>query len=129
VLFFIGGKLESSNAIYAGTSPRQRVYALLAMLGRAEVQIKLGGRRPHTPQAATEKAMRCISNGKIMQRAKDDEAQKRVEQGGWYIVTKNDYKRWLARQQQQPISAPDFADSAGQDLHEAVSASPPLSTA
>jgi hypothetical protein len=38
----------------------------------------------------------CISNGKIMQRAKDDEAQKRVEQGGWYIVTKNDYKRWLA---------------------------------
>ena len=41
--------------------------------------------------------MRCISNGKIMQRAKDDEAQKRVEQGGWYVVTKNDYKRWLAR--------------------------------
>ena len=67
--------------------------------------------------------MRCISNGKIMQRAKDDEAQKRVEQGGWYIVTKNDYKRWLARQQQQPIGAPDFADIAGQDLHQAVSAS------
>jgi hypothetical protein len=44
VLFFIGGKLESSNAIYAGTSPRQRVYALLAMLGRAEVQVELGGR-------------------------------------------------------------------------------------
>jgi hypothetical protein len=43
VLFFIGGKLESSNAIYAGTSPRQRVYALLAMLGRAEVQVE-----PHT---------------------------------------------------------------------------------
>ena len=42
-----------------------------------------------------------------MQRAKDDEAQKRVEQGGWYIVTKNDYKRWLARQQQQPVGAPD----------------------
>jgi hypothetical protein len=125
VLFFIGRKLESSNAIYAGTSPRQRVYALLAMLGRAEVQIELGGRRPHTPQA-TEIAMRCISNGKIMQRAKDDEAQKRVEQGGWYIVTKNDYKRWLARQQQQPIGAPDFADIAGQDLHEAVSASSPL---
>jgi hypothetical protein len=73
--------------------------------------------------------MRCISNGKIMQRAKDDEAQKRVEQGGWYIVTKNDYKRWLARQQQRPIGAPDFADIAGQDLHEAVSASPPLPSA
>jgi hypothetical protein len=43
VLFFIGGKLESSNAIYAGTSPRQSVYALLAMLGRAEVQVE-----PHT---------------------------------------------------------------------------------
>ena len=71
--------------------------------------------------------MRCISNGKIMQRAKDDEAQKRVEQGGWYIVTKNDYKRWLARQQQQPIGAPGLRrDIAGQDLHEAVSASPPL---
>jgi hypothetical protein len=70
VLFFIGGKLESSNAIYAGTSLRQRVYALLAMLGRAEVHVELGGRRPHTPQA-TEIAMRCISNGKIMQRAKD----------------------------------------------------------
>ena len=73
--------------------------------------------------------MRCISNGKIMQRAKDDEAQKRVEQGGWYVVTKNDYKRWLARQQQKPIGAPDFADIAGQDLHEAVSASPPLPSA
>ena len=66
--------------------------------------------------------MRCISNGKIMQRAKDDEAQKRVDNGGWYIVTKKDYKRWLARQQQQPIGAPDSA------LHEAVSASPPLSS-
>jgi hypothetical protein len=85
-------------------------------------------RSSHTPQA-TEIAMRCISNGKIMQRAKDDEAQKRVEQGGWYIVTKNDYKRWLARQQQQPIGAPDFADIAGRDLHEAVSASPPLPSA
>jgi len=73
--------------------------------------------------------MRCISNGKIMQRAKDDEAQKRVEQGGWYIVTKNDYKRWLARQQQQPIGEPDFADIAGQDVHEAVSASPLLPSA
>jgi hypothetical protein len=62
-------------------------------------------------------------------RAKDDEAQKRVEQGGWYVVTKNDYKRWLARQQRQPIGAPDFADIAGQDLHEAVSASPPLPVA
>ena len=97
------------------------------MLGRAEVQVELGAddRIHHKQQIA----MRCISNGKIMQRAKDDEAQKRVEQGGWYIVTKNDYKRWLARQQQQPISAPDFADSAGQDLHEAVSASPPLPSA
>ena len=56
---------------------------------------------------SNEIAMRCISNGKIMQRAKDDEAQKRVEQGGWYVVTKNDYKRWLARQQQQPVGAPD----------------------
>ena len=50
--------------------------------------------------------MRCISSGKIMQRAKDDEAQKRVEQGGWYIVTKNDYGG--CKQQQQP-GAPDFA--------------------
>jgi hypothetical protein len=41
-------------------------------------------------------------------------------------VTKNDYKRWLARQQQQPIGAPGFADIAGQDLHEAVLASPSL---
>jgi hypothetical protein len=124
--FFIGGKLESSNAIYAGTSRRQRVYPLLAILRRAEVRVELGGR--HTPQA-TEIAMRCISNGQIMQRAKDDEAQKRVEQGGWYIVTKNDYKRWLARQQQQPIGAPDFADIAGRDQHEAVSASLPLPSA
>jgi hypothetical protein len=37
--------------------------------------------------------------------------------------------RWLARQQQQPIGAPDFADIAGRDLHEAVSASPPLPSA
>ena len=92
------------------------------MLGRAEVQIELGG-------TGNRIAMRCISNGKIMQRAKDDEAQKRVEQGGWYVVTENDYKRWLARKQQQPIGAPDFADIAGQDLHEAVSASPPLPSA
>jgi hypothetical protein len=49
--------------------------------------------------------MRSICNGKIMQRVIDDEAQKRVEQGGWYIVTKNDYKRWLARQQQQTETA------------------------
>ena len=97
------------------------------MLGRAEVQVELGADdRTHHKQ---QTAMRCISNGKIMQRAKDDEAQKRVEQGGWYIVTKNDYKRWLARQQQQPIAAPDFANIAGQDLHEAVSASPPLPSA
>ena len=47
---------------------------MLAMLGRAEVQVKLGA-RPQKPQA-TEIAMRCISNGKIMQRAKDDEAHR-----------------------------------------------------
>jgi hypothetical protein len=77
-----GGSPSLTTGLPSARSPRQRVYALLAMLGRAEVQVELGGRRPHTPQA-TEIAMRCISNGKIMQRAKDDEAQKRVEQGGW----------------------------------------------
>ena len=120
--------IRNSEVLGCRATSGQRVYALLAMLGRAEVQVELGGRRPHAPQA-TEIAMRCISNGKIMQRAKDDEAQKRVEQGGWYVVTKNDYKRWLARQQRQPIGAPDLADIAGQDLHEAGSASPPLPSA
>jgi hypothetical protein len=44
-------------------------------------------------------SMKCINNGKSMQRVKDDEAQK-LDKQGWYVVTKNDYKRWLARQQQ-----------------------------
>jgi hypothetical protein len=43
--------------------------------------------------------MKCINNGKSMQRVKDDEAQK-LDKQGWYVVTKNDYKRWLERQQQ-----------------------------
>jgi hypothetical protein len=31
--------------------------------------------------------MKCISNGKQMQRVKDDEAQK-LDKQGWYVVTK-----------------------------------------
>ena len=58
----------------------QRATSLLAMLGRAS-------------WAPTTAHISLL----LVERAKDDEAQKRVEQGGWYVVTKNDYKRWLAR--------------------------------